>query len=372
MLRLCSPQLGISPDTNSGGEVYDREVLKSLAKLGVKIEIILPKNRSYEKSIKNWNVTHLPIKTIFPPYIFNLFLIPYLFRVFKKSKFQILRVHSPYFVGPAALAFRFFKKNIPVVASYLHLENKNIIFTFIDKLLIDKFDHIITISQATKKEIINKHAFPEERITVTYPGIDPKFKPTTKDKKLLKKFNLNNKKIVLYLGGLKFRKNVSFLLDLVKDLDSNAALLICGEGNAKLFLNLKALFLGISDRVEFAGYIPEDKKVDFYNLCDVFLVPSKKEGFGMISVEAQACGKPVLVSDSSSLSETLIDGKTGFICKAGDKKNWLEKLTILLRDDNLREIMGERAQEFVQSQFSWKKSAQRQKKIFEKLVSQNA
>lgn len=369
-LIICSPELGISPDSNSGGEVYDREILKHLARLGVKIEIILPKGRTYEDDIAAWSITRLPVKTIFPPYLFNLILPLFIFRVYKKSKFNLLRVHNPYFVGFAALFFKLFKKNIPVVASYLHLESSNIIFYLIDRLIIKTFDHIITISKSTRDEIVKKYSFPKEKISITYPGVDPKFRPKPKRKDLLNKINLEGKNVLLYFGGLKFRKNISFLLDMVKELnDDSVCLLICGEGNAQNILKLKTLVLGISHRVKFVGYVKEKEKVDFYNLGDVFLVPSKKEGFGMISIEAQACGKPVLVSSSSSLPETIINGKTGFACRENDLSDWTQKAKMLLADENLRRTMGKYAVDFVKSQFSWEKSARKQKEIFEHLLN---
>lgn len=365
---ICSPQLGISPDTNSGGEVYDREVLKHLAKEGVVAEILLPKKRRYEKNITNWQVTHIPIKTIFPPYIFNFIVLPYLFKLFKKTKFNLVRVHNPYFVGLAAVFFKFITR-VPTVASYLHLENRNLIFTLIDKLIIQQFDHIITISKFTKNEIHQKYKVPLSKISVTYPGVGSQFMPKPKNPVLLKKFSLENKKVLLYLGGLKFRKNVSFLLDLLKEIkDNSVCLLIAGEGNASPFLKLKTRLLGLDKRVKFAGYIQEREKVDYFNLADVFLMPSRKEGFGMIAAEAQVCGKPVLVSDTSSLPETLKTGKTGFVCRAGNKKDWLKKIHLLTSNDKLRRSMAKNAYRFAKSNFSWEKNAKDQKAVFIKLL----
>jgi len=369
---ICAPELGISPDSNSGGELHDREVLRNLAKLGVKVEIILPKGRKYDKGIENWQVTQLPIKTVFPPYLLNLILIPYLFKIFKRTNYDAIRVFSPYFCGFAALVFKLFHPKIPLVAIYHHLENSNVIFTLIDRLIIKKFDHIITVSNATKKELIKKYSLNETKITVAYIGVDKQLQPKTKNQTLLNQYHLEGKKVLLFLGGLKFRKNVSFLLDLLKELkDSSVVLIIAGEGNARNLLKLKTWLLGIQNQVRFTGYIPEKRKSDFFNLCDVFLVPSKKEGFGAMSIEAQACGKPVLVSDSSSLPETLIDGQTGFVCRLNDKKDWLEKLTILLKDDKLCESMGRNAIKFA-SKFSWKKFAKVQKEVFGRLVKLNA
>ncbi len=139
-LTICSPQLGLSPESNSGGEVYDREVINRLCDSGVKVFTLLPKNRPYLKH-KNLTVAYAPIKPMFPPHIFSAFVLPYLIKTYKKVKFDILRVHNPYFVGPAAVIFRQLNPQVPIVASYLHLESG--MNNLIGKIVIKSFDHII-------------------------------------------------------------------------------------------------------------------------------------------------------------------------------------------------------------------------------------
>ena len=113
-LTVCSPQLGLAPNSILGGEVFDREILMGLAKKGVKIEIILPKNKPCDKNIKNWTVSYLPIAH-FPAILANLLYIPAIFSIYRKSKFQILRIHQPQFLGLGCLFFKVFKKNKSIV-----------------------------------------------------------------------------------------------------------------------------------------------------------------------------------------------------------------------------------------------------------------
>ena len=106
-IKVCSPQLGIAPESNSGGEVYDREVIKAFCNHGIKVITILPKNKPYLID-KNLKAYYLPFPFIWPPYLFNIFIIPWLFWLYKKYNFNVLRIHSPYFVGLGALVFKFF------------------------------------------------------------------------------------------------------------------------------------------------------------------------------------------------------------------------------------------------------------------------
>ena len=116
-LTVCSPQLGLAPNSILGGEVFDREILMGLAKKGVKIEIILPKNKPHDKNIKNWTISYLPIAH-FPAILANLLYIPAIFSIYRKSKFQILRVHQPQFFSTTAIIFKLFYPNVKIVATY--------------------------------------------------------------------------------------------------------------------------------------------------------------------------------------------------------------------------------------------------------------
>ena len=179
-----------------------------------------------------------------------------------------MRVHSPYFVGPAALLFKYFHPSVPLVVSYLHLEEKSLLQPLIDKFTIKKFDHIITISNFTKKEIRKQYKISSKKITVAYPGIEEKFKPQEKSSYLIEKYNLQNKKALLFLGGLKLRKNPLFLLDVFRKInDKQTVLLIAGDGPLKSKLIQKVQNLGLSNKIIFTGFVPEESKVKFYNFA---------------------------------------------------------------------------------------------------------
>src|SRR4030042_6153846 len=137
---ICSPQLGLNPNSILGGEVFDREILLGLAKKNIKIEVILPKGKPYDKKVKNVNITYLQI-THFPAILGNLIYIPYLFKVYSKTKFQILRIHQPQFLGFGCLFFKLFRKKVKLVATYHQFREAN--FLFLSKLINNIWDHII-------------------------------------------------------------------------------------------------------------------------------------------------------------------------------------------------------------------------------------
>lgn len=366
-LVICSPQLGIAPESNSGGEVYDREVIRAFCEQGVKVIVILPKNKPYIRH-KNLKVYYIPLPFVWPPYLFNVLIIPWLFWIYNKHKFNVLRVHSSYFVGLGALVFKFFHPNIPLVVTYHHLEEKKPFFDLINKWVIKKWDIIVADSQFTKREIIEKYRVDEKKIKVVYAGVEKKFKRQEKDQKLIKRYSLKNKKVLLFLGELKPRKNVELLLKVTSKLSlSNVKLLICGKGKLYKQLINQVKKLKIEDKIIFTGFVSEGQKVDYYNLADIFLFPSLKEGFGMPVIEAARCAVPSIVSDVSSLKALVLDGKTGYLARLNDVNDWKTKIEKLLKDDSLRKKMAKYAEEFSQN-FSWEKTAKKQIEIYRKLL----
>lgn len=353
-MRICSPQLGISPDSNLGGEVHDREILKALAGLGVEIEIILPLGKKHEK-VKGWNIHYLPLPFVYPPWLFNIFILPYLFWIYKKKPFEILRIHSPYFVGPGAIFFKKFYPKVKIIATYHHLEKNHRFYNTVDRFLINKYDEIVTVSQATRADLLEKFGLDETKIKVIPNGIAPKFKPCPKDEFLLKKYNLTNKKVLLYLGQLIERKNIGFLFEVLKKLPQEYALVIAGAGPQKAQLQERVRDLNLTEQVVFTGFVEEKDKIKYYNLADIFVYSSLKEGFGLSVLEAMACGVPVLTSNLPVFAAVIDNGIDGYLLQT-DSDKWAEKIIELFEGENLLKKTGLEARKKAKK-FSWKESA---------------
>lgn len=299
---ICSPQLGLSPESNLGGEVYDREMLKGLDALGVQTVIILPWGKKYPP-LKHAKIYFLPLPFVYPPWLFNVLILPYLFFLYSKFKFDILRVHSPYFVGPTAILFGCIFRNVKIIPSYLHLEPDNKFYDLIDRLLLPRWKLITTISETTGSEIGSRYRIDTERIIVVPCGVEKKYRPVAKNKLLLKKFGLDGRTILLYLGQFIERKNITFLLKVIRELPASFVLVLCGDGSERKMLERMCSDENLTGKVVFTGFVLEKDKLDYYNLADVFLCPSLKEGFGLSVNEALACGKKVIASNLPVFNE---------------------------------------------------------------------
>ena len=196
-LIICSPQLGLAPNSILGGEVFDRQILLGLAKRGIKVEIILPKGKPHDKKIKNWNVTYLPMSK-FPAFFGNFLIIPYLFAVYKRRQFSILRIHSPKFLGLGCIFFRLFNKKVKLVATYHKFEESN--FGPFSKSINNYWDHIICDSQNVKDKLCKIYNIQPKKITVVHNGVPSYLKPVHKDIKLTRKLKLDGKIVLLFMG----------------------------------------------------------------------------------------------------------------------------------------------------------------------------
>jgi phosphatidylinositol alpha-1,6-mannosyltransferase len=133
---------------------------------------------------------------------------------------------------------------------------------------------------------------------------------------LLGRYGVAGKRVLLTVGRLESReryKGFDDVLDVLPNLPANTVYLIAGGGNDRARLEAKAARLGIADRVIFTGFFPDDEKCDLYALADVYVMPSRGEGFGRVFLEALASGVPVIGSKLDGGREALQHGQLGLL-----------------------------------------------------------
>src|SRR5205807_10229309 len=108
---------------------------------------------------------------------------------------------------------------------------------------------------------------------------------------------------------------------------------------------LRAEGTGLRERVRFLGAIPQERLGDYYALADVCVVPSRTESFGLVALEAQALGTPVVAAAVGGLREIVEDGVTGLLVEGRDPEDYAAAIALVLRDPELRSRMGEEARQ---------------------------
>jgi phosphatidyl-myo-inositol dimannoside synthase len=162
---------------------------------------------------------------------------------------------------------------------------------------------VVAVSDFTRQRFLGWTGLPAERSHVLPNSIDAAdFGPGVPDPRLVDRYGLRGRKVIMTLARLSATeryKGVDEVLEAVRALAGqipNLAYLVAGDGTDRARLEEKARQLQIKDRVIFAGHVPEEEKGDHYRLADVFVMPGWGEGFGIVYLEAMACGIPVVGS----------------------------------------------------------------------------
>jgi len=369
-MRICSPQLGMSPEATLGGEVYDRELLTRLVGLGAAVETILPAGLPCP-DVPNLRITRVPLRRGYRWFVSNPVFVPYIAKAYHRRRFDLLRVHSLRFTGPAALvARRLFHMPVPIVAHHHHLDRDR--WTdHLEQRVARRCDLIITGSRFAQQQLISELGVRPERVRVIYYGVSQAYRSLPRDQKLAAQLGVAQWKMLLYLGSLKPRKNLGVLLEafrLVLQEERSVRLLLAGQGESEGALRRQAEQLGLEGAVRFTGFVPEAEKTAWYNLADIFVFPSRLEGFGLAAVEAMACAKPVVASRAGALPEVVTDGETGILCDPDDPAEFARAILRLLGDLPLARAMGMAGSARVKRLFQWDQSARRTLAIYEEAV----
>lgn len=169
-------------------------------------------------------------------------------------------------------------------------------------------------------------------------------------------------KVVAFVGGMDRPhafKGVDVLLKAVAELPQDVWCVLGGEGELRPGFEELARGLGIADRVKFIGRVGEQDLPDVYRLGHAFAFPSVSgaEAFGLVAVEAQACGIPVVASDLPGVRTVVADKETGFLSPAGSARELAAHLRLLLENPGMRQEMGTAARKRVLEKFTWGRHA---------------
>ena len=177
---------------------------------------------------------------------------------------------------------------------------------------------------------------------------------------------------LLYLGRLKRYKRVDLIMRAVAALAQRGVvcrLLVAGQGDYRNRLESLGTTLGLSDHVEFLGFVSEERKLDLLRRSWVHLLTSPKEGWGIANLEAAACGTPTVASDSPGLRDSVVDGQTGYLVPHGSVDALASRIGELLGSEESRVRMGTEARAFAE-RFSWDESARLMEQFLEARVAQ--
>jgi phosphatidylinositol alpha-1,6-mannosyltransferase len=197
---------------------------------------------------------------------------------------------------------------------------------------------------------------------VLSPGVDTaRFVPAPPDERVREALGWSGRMVVLTVARLQKRKGHDRLIDavgLLRDRWPSLLYAIVGEGEERQALEARVAETGLGDNVRFHGALADTNLIPAYQQCDLFALPNRTvegdfEGFGMVLLEAQACGRPVLAGDSGGTNEALQDGESGVIVDCTLATTLAEAIAALLDDPARCARMGASGRRWTEEHFDF-------------------
>ena len=255
-----------------------------------------------------------------------------------------------------------------------------------EKRVLKRADRLIVATEAEKAQLQWLYKGDLQKMEVIPPGVDvSRFYPIPKDEARHFIGLSSEHRMVLFVGRIEPLKGVDTLIRAMSCLKFQSVAhpiylaIIGGEPDADPdqmtaeMARLQKLCddLCIGQTVVFLGKRAQDTLAYYYSAAEVLVMPSFYESFGMVALEAMACGTPVIASQVGGLAFLVRDGETGFTVPEGDPSALCDKLTMLLSDSKLREQMGHCAAEYAQD-YDWNKIAAQIADVYGELTRKNS
>ncbi len=226
--------------------------------------------------------------------------------------------------------------------------------------------HVVAASPFAMR-LLKQEGIPVDSISLVPVGVDSeRFAASHHNPSLIQKYGLEGKQIVLTVGRLCARKGHDVALPAIASLIArypNLHYVIAGTGPDQSRLESLAICLGIRKNVTLTGYLDEDALPALYASASIFLLPNREEkngdveGFGLVFLEANAAGKPVIGGRSGGAVDAIVDGVTGVLVDPTKPEDVAAALEKLLANADLREEMGSAGRQRAYKDFSWEQSA---------------
>jgi len=344
---------------SGGAEVHLHEIFRRLTS-NFKISLLCT---HFKDAPEKEEIDGIKIYRVGSRNFFN-FYVPKAYRkISKEEKFNLVIEDLnkiPFFGGRfirekrLALVHHLFGKTIftetnPLSASYVY---------FSEKLIPKHYKKIpiIAVSKSSKNELV-KMGISVNNIKVVYNGVDIE--------SYRSRAELTKVPTIICLGRMKKYKRIDILLDsipkVLKEIPDLKVILV-GDGDDLPRLKEIVRKKKVEKTVKFTSFVPSAKKIEMLSSSWIAVNTSPKEGWGLTSIEAQACGTPSVVPDSPGLRETVRDEVSGYIYPFGNIEKLSEILIKVLKDKKSVEKMGEQARKWA-SNFSWDESAKKMKEI---------
>jgi len=289
-----------------------------------------------------------------------------IFRIIKAGKFDIVHATTLFPVGFFVAIFsKLFgtRSFLTVYGTEGITSHGSLITRAVKYLTFFLIDQIFPFSQSTSRLMLRKYRMINKKKTKV-------IRPCISQLALEKKYNVREKFnidqggfLILFVGRLVERKGALDLIKAVEETADKKVKLILVGGGEQGVLAAYGSEHNLTNQVYFAGSVEREEILNYYQAAQVFSMPSffdktkdDIEGLGIVYLEAQINGLPVIGTKSGGIPEAIEDNKTGFVVEPRDVSALAEKIKLLKEDRELYQTMSKRAVEFVKKEFDWQKN----------------
>lgn len=396
MSMHTSPTAPLGQSANGGLNVYVREICSAFSDRGIATDVYTRIQSAddpvTEKLAPLSRVIYLPAGRDLDKYSLYREIPDFAARIFDRASAEGLSydlIYSHYWLsGEVACLLR--PQLAPAWAHIAHtlglVKNRRLAIgarpepalrIAVEGELAQQADLLIASTEDESRDLIESYGADPERVSVVAPGVDlATFRPIDRYE-ARRKIGAGAGSLLLFVGRLERLKGVDIAIRALAELrrrgHADVRLLVLGEdsreGDESETERLKqvAAAESVRDRVEFVGSVAHHELPFFYAAADACVMPSYSESFGLVGLEAQACGCPVVGSGVSGIRSVVRDEVTGFLVDGDNPNDYADRIGRLLDDPDLARQMGRRGQLLAQ-RFSWNRTADRLAELFSSVV----
>jgi glycogen synthase len=233
-----------------------------------------------------------------------------------------------------------------------------LVSTWAERLAVERADRVIAVSAQMRADILANFRVEPERVVVLHNGVDAEAFTRTERRDALDRHGVREP-YALFVGRISEQKGIFQLLDAARQLPETVQLVLCASSpdTPELLTRLQTAVSGRPQIRWINAMLPVEEVVQLYSHAAVFVCPSIYEPFGIINLEAMACGTPVVASRVGGIPEVVQDGETGWLVEPGDPAALARALQAALADPARARRMGEAGRRRVEAHFSWDRIA---------------
>lgn len=347
--------------TYGGSGIVGSELGRDLAARGHNVHFIssvLPTRVTELNERVHFHEVEMMSYALFEHQPYDLALATKMATVARAEKLDLLHVHYaiPHSIS-AILARESIKEKryVPVITT-LHGTDITLVgadrsYLPITRYALQQSDGVTSVSRFLKKATIE--TFDYDDIEVIPNFICPNHYKKTPDAPLRAELAPNGEKLLIHVSNFRPVKRPADCIDIVakaRAAGENVRLVMVGDGPERSAVMHSAKQQGVKDDVLFVG--KQANIPDYLGVCDIFLLPSELESFGLAALEAQACEMPVIATRIGGIPEVVNDGESGFLSDVGDVEKMATDTIKLLRDDDMRHAFGQRGRELAVERYS--------------------